>query len=85
MGGSHRYMTPNDIFVKRIDDLDYLVLTDIVSSKYSGVNILYSSPELISDNTYSYKEDVLAFGAILSQLSSFKLPFNSELKSYLAI
>ena len=79
MGGSHRDMTPNDIFVQRIDDLDYLVLTDIGSSKYSGDNISNSSPELISDSPHSFKEDVLALGAILNQLSSFKLPFDSEL------
>jgi hypothetical protein len=55
------------------------VLTNIGSSKYSGDNISNSSPELISDSPHSFKEDILALGAILNQLSSFKLPFDSEL------
>jgi hypothetical protein len=50
MGGEHRDLTANDVFVKRIDGLDYLVLTDIGSSKYSGDSILCRQPELISGN-----------------------------------
>ena len=80
------------------DGIDYIVLTDFGTSKYSlstekydtdqglfSGTVQFNSPERFKGEMNKEKEDVWALGVSLYLLSSFALPFDAENKFNLAI
>ena len=94
----HRDLKPDNMLFQNSDGIDYILLTDFGSSKYTlsteknyteagdlSGTLMFNSPERINDEPYKEKEDVWALGVTMYQLSSFALPFDAKNKNKVAI
>ena len=89
-GIQHRDLKPTNIFISEMEGTQILKLTDFGLSKYieatvkidstSGFSetIAYWSPERLSDNPNSEREDVWALGITAYNIACFETPFKSK-------
>ena len=94
----HRDLKPENMLLSNREDIEYIMLTDFGTSKYTlstepqdtekGVDsgtIAYNSPERFRDEPIKEKEDVWALGVTIYLLSSFILPYDAKNKFKMAI
>jgi len=74
----HRDLKPDNMLFQNSDGIDYILLTDFGSSKYTlsteknyteagdlSGTLMFNSPERINDEPYKEKEDVWALGVTM--------------------